>query len=38
MKLNLLYGITRHDINNQLLVLMGYISILEQKQNDPALL
>jgi PAS domain S-box-containing protein len=38
MKLNLLYGITRHDINNQLMVLMGYISILEEKQTDPALL
>ncbi|MDO9325872.1 MAG: PAS domain S-box protein, partial [Methanoregula sp.] len=30
-KLNLLYGITRHDINNQLSVLMGYLALLEEK-------
>ena len=36
-KLNLLSGITRHDINNQMTVLRGYISILEMKQTDPAL-
>ncbi len=34
-KLNLLYGITRHDINNQLTVLVGYLRILEKKQPDP---
>jgi len=36
-KLNLLSGITRHDINNQMTVLRGYLSILEMKQTDPAL-
>ncbi len=36
-KLNLLSGITRHDINNQLLVLTGFLSILEKKQRDPTL-
>jgi signal transduction histidine kinase len=34
-KLNLLSGITRHDINNQLTVLMGYLAILEEGQNEP---
>ncbi|MCX6693184.1 MAG: PAS domain-containing sensor histidine kinase, partial [Methanomicrobiales archaeon] len=34
-KLTLLSGITRHDINNQLTVQMGYISLLEMKQLDP---
>jgi PAS domain S-box-containing protein len=33
-KLTLLSSITRHDINNQLTVLQGYLSILEQKQSD----
>ncbi len=33
-KLNLLSSITRHDINNQLTVLMGYLEILEMKQPD----
>jgi signal transduction histidine kinase len=33
-KLNLLSSITRHDINNQLTVLMGYLRILEKKQPD----
>ncbi len=33
-KLTLLSGITRHDINNQLTVQMGYISILEKKEPD----
>ena len=33
-KINLLAGITRHDINNQLAVLVGYLSILEKKQLD----
>ena len=36
-KLNLLSGITRHDINNQLTVLQGYLGILEEKQTDPSL-
>ena len=35
-KLNLLSSITRHDINNQLTVLRGYIAILQRKQQDPA--
>ena len=35
--LALLSGITRHDINNQLTVLQGYIRVLEKKQPDPAL-
>jgi PAS domain S-box-containing protein len=30
-KLNLLSGITRHDINNQLLALNGFIGLLQQK-------
>ena len=34
-KLNLLSSITRHDINNQLTVQMGYLALLEQKQLDP---
>ncbi len=34
-KLTLLSGITRHDINNQLTVLMGFLSLLEKKQPDP---
>jgi PAS domain S-box-containing protein len=36
-KLNLLSSITRHDINNQLTVLRGYLAILEKKQPDPSL-
>ncbi|MDP3395132.1 MAG: histidine kinase N-terminal 7TM domain-containing protein [Methanoregula sp.] len=36
-KLNLLSGITRHDINNQLTVLMGFLTILKMKQPDPSL-
>jgi len=35
-KLTLLSGITRHDINNQLTVLMGYLDLLEMKQPDPS--
>jgi PAS domain S-box-containing protein len=35
-KLNLLSSITRHDINNQLTVLMGYTTLLEKKQPDPS--
>jgi PAS domain S-box-containing protein len=36
-KLTLLSGITRHDINNKLTVLRGYLAILEKKQSDPTL-
>jgi len=35
-KLNLLSGITRHDINNQLLVARGFMRALHQKIPDPA--
>ena len=33
-KLTLLSSITRHDINNQLMILTGYLTILEKKQPD----
>lgn len=33
-KLNLLTGITRHDINNQLLILNGYVDLLENELSD----
>ena len=36
-KLTLLSGITRHEINNHLIALDGYITILEKKAKDPAL-
>jgi len=36
-KLNLLSSITRHDINNQLMVLQGYLRLLVKKVPDPAL-
>lgn len=36
-KLHLLSDITRHDINNQLTVLSGYLALLEEKIPDPAL-
>ena len=36
-KLTLLSSLTRHDINNQLTVLQGYLDILEQKQPDTTL-
>jgi PAS domain S-box-containing protein len=36
-KLNLLSSITRHDINNKMTVLQGYLSILRKKQLDPTL-
>ena len=36
-KLTLLASITRHDILNQLTVLMGYLSLLEIKQRDSTL-
>ena len=35
-KLTLLSGITRHDILNQLTVLMGYLELLEMKEPDPS--
>jgi signal transduction histidine kinase len=35
-KLNLLSSITRHDINNQLTVQMGYLEILEDTPLDPS--
>lgn len=36
-KLTLLSTITRHDINNQLTVVKGYLGILETEQSDPVL-
>jgi len=36
-KLNLLSSITRHDISNQLMVLEGYLTILEKNHLPPAL-
>jgi PAS domain S-box-containing protein len=36
-KLNLLSGITRHDINNQLLTLNGFAGLLRKKITDPGL-
>ena len=33
-KLTLLSSITRHDINNQLTILMGYLTLLEKKEPD----
>jgi PAS domain S-box-containing protein len=36
-KLNLLSGITRHDINNQLLVLNGFLNLLHKRTSDEAL-
>ncbi len=37
-KLNLLASITRHDILNQLTVLLGYLDLMKEKLHDPALL
>jgi PAS domain S-box-containing protein len=34
-QLNLLTSITRHDINNQLTVLLGYLARIQKKQPDP---
>jgi PAS domain S-box-containing protein len=34
-KLKLLTEITRHDVNNQLLTLQGYIAMLERNRSDP---
>jgi DNA-binding response OmpR family regulator len=36
-KLSLLSGITRHDINNQLLTLNGFIELLHREIHDPSL-
>ncbi|MDP2796335.1 MAG: hybrid sensor histidine kinase/response regulator [Methanoregula sp.] len=36
-KLNLLSGITRHDINNQLLILNGFVELLHGEIPDPSL-
>jgi PAS domain S-box-containing protein len=36
-KISLLSSITRHDINNQLTVIGGYMDMLECKEHDPAL-
>ena len=36
-KLNMLSGITRHDINNQLLALDGFVDLLHARINDPSL-
>ena len=36
-KLNLLSSITRHDINNQLLILNGYVELLHGEISDPSL-
>jgi PAS domain S-box-containing protein len=35
-KLNLLSDVTRHDINNQMTALQGYLAILEKKLPDPS--
>jgi len=35
-KLNLLSSITRHDINNQLMALQSYLTLLEKKHPDPS--
>jgi PAS domain S-box-containing protein len=36
-KLTLLSGITRHEINNQITAVDGYLSIIEKKLNEPSL-
>jgi PAS domain S-box-containing protein len=36
-KLTLLSGITRHDINNQLTILQGFLTQIQMKQQDPTL-
>ena len=33
-KLNLLFGITRHDINNQMTILQGYLHLLKEKNHN----
>ena len=35
-KLNLLTSITRHDINNQLTVLLGYLDIINERELEPS--
>ncbi|WP_332449954.1 PAS domain S-box protein [Methanoculleus sp.] len=35
-KLNLLSGITRHDISNQLQILNGYLGLLQENDTDPS--
>lgn len=37
-QLNLLGSITRHDINNKLIVILGYLGIMKKKFSDPVLL
>lgn len=37
VKLNLLLGITRHDVLNSLAVLLGYNEIMRDRENDPAM-
>ncbi len=36
-KLKLLSSITRHDINNQVSVIRGYLEVLRERQHDPSL-
>jgi PAS domain S-box-containing protein len=36
-KLNLLSSITRHDINNQLFAMQGYLGLLQEEVTDPVL-
>lgn len=36
-KLNLMNSITRHDINNQIIVLLGYLEIIKEEFPDPTL-
>ncbi len=36
-KLNLLFNITRHDINNQLMSINGFLELLHENVTDPAL-
>lgn len=35
-KLNLLYGVTRHDILNQLTIALGFIEIMQNRVSDPS--
>jgi PAS domain S-box-containing protein len=36
-KLNLLSSLTRHDINNQLTIIQGYVTLLAEGQTDPGM-
>jgi PAS domain S-box-containing protein len=36
-QLNLLSSITRHDINNKIMVILGYLNIAKTESNDPAM-